>query len=162
VYTLRCTQRLLRRLRLELTTRPITSTTKLGDWYANVLFLRHQHLILCTSERALLSVLVPARGLDMLPVRLRNAAESLFEALELPESSARRELEEMTQLVVAKTVSRSVLRSMNDIVDHCRWHAANRSTLDLRRLEFELAEMPAQTLQFGLPREQAAALLGAA
>ena len=98
----------------------------------------------------------------MLPVRLRNAAESLFEALELPESSARRELEEMTQLVVAKTVSRSVLGSMNDIVDHCRWHAANRSTLDLRRLELELAEMPAQTLQFGLPREQAAALLGAA
>ena len=162
MYTLRCTQRLLRRLPLELTTHPIASTTKLGDWYANVLFLRHQHLILCTSERALLSVLVPAKNLEMLPVRLRNAAESLFKALELPESSARQEIEQMTQLVAAKTVNRSVLGTMNDIVDHCRWHAINRSTLDLRRLELELAGMPAQTLEFGLPREQAAALLGAA
>ncbi len=60
----------------------------------------------------------------------------------------------MTQLVVAKTVNRSVLGTMNDIVDHCRWHAINRSTLDLRRLELELAGMPAQTLEFGLPESR--------
>jgi hypothetical protein len=137
-------------------------TTKLGDWYANVLFLRHQQLIVCTSERSLLSVIVPAKGLDELPIRLRNAAQSLFEALQLPRVGAEGELHEMRQLVVGKTLNRSVLGTMNDIIQHCRWHAANRRTLELRALELELAEMPAQPLAYGLPREQAAALLGAA
>ena len=162
MYTLRCTQRLLRRMPLAITTRPIATTTKLGDWYANVLFLRKQQLILCTSERSLLSVVVPAKNLDMLPVRLRNAVQSLFRVLGLPARSAAGEIREMSHLIVGKTVSRSVLGTMNDIIQHCRWHTANRPSLDLRALELELAEMPAQPLEFGLPREQAAALLGAA
>ena len=147
---------------LTITTRPIAATTKLGDWYANVLFLRKQQLILCTSERSLLSVIVPAKNLDMLPVRLRDAVESLFRVLGLPEPVAAGEIREMVQLVVGKTVNRSILGTMNDIIHHCRWHVANRPTLDLRALELELAEMPAQPLEFGLPREQAAALLGVA
>jgi len=146
---------------LAITARPITATTKLGDWYANVLFLRKQQLILCTSERSLLSVIVPAKNLDMLPVRLRDTVLSLFRALGLPEPIAADEIREMGQLVVGKTVNRSILGTMNDILHHCRWHVANRPTLDLRALELELAEMPAQPLEFGLPREQAAALLGA-
>lgn len=162
MYTLRCTQRLLRRLPLALTSPRLTPTTKLGDWYATLLFLRHQHLVLCTSERSLLTVIVPAKNPDMLPVRLRNAAHSLFHVLQLPEPGAASEIDEMKQLVVGKTVNRSVLGSMNEIVDHCRWHAANRPTLNLRALELELAEMPVQPLDFKFPREQAAALLGAA
>jgi len=144
------------------TARPIAPTTRLGDWYANLLFLRKQQLILCTSERALLSVIVPAKNLDMLPVRLRNALQSLGHALRLPPQGLAHELDQMGQLVVGKTVSRSVLGTMNDIVDHCRWHIANRPTLDLRRLELELAGMPAQPLEYGMPQDQAAALLGAA
>ena len=105
---------------------------------------------------------MPAKNLDMLPVRLRDAVESLFRALGLREPIAADEIREMGQLVVGKTVNRSILGTMNDIIHHCRWHAANRPTLDLRALELELAEMPAQPLEFGLPREQAAALLGAA
>ncbi len=141
---------------LAITARPIATTTRLGDWYANVLFLRKQHLILCTSERSLL------KNLDMLPVRLRDAVESLFRVLGLPERIAAGEIREMGQIVVGKTVNRSILGTMNDIIHHCRWHVANRPTLDLRALELELAEMPAQPLEFGLPREQAAALLGVA
>ncbi len=105
---------------------------------------------------------MPAKNPDMLPVRLRNAVQSLLQALQLPEERAAGEIREMGQLVVGKTVNRSVLGTMNDIVHHCRWHAAHRPTLELRQLELELAEMPAQPLAFGLPREQAAALLGAA
>ena len=98
----------------------------------------------------------------MLPVRLRNAAHALFQVLELPEPGATGEIGEMKQLVVGKTLSRSVLGSMNDIVHHCRWHAANRPRLDLRALELELAEMPAEPLAFKFPKVQAAVLLGAA
>jgi len=98
----------------------------------------------------------------MLPVRLRNAVDSLFRVLQLPAPRATSEIDEMKQLVVGKTLNRSVLGSMNDIVDHCRWHAANRPTLNLQALELELAEMPAEPLDFKFPREQAGALLGAA
>jgi hypothetical protein len=162
LYTLRCTQRLLRRLPLAVTKRRIAPTTRLGDWYANLLFLRKQHLILCTSERALLSVIVPAKDLDMLPVRVRNAVHSLFQALSLPAQAVAEELEQMSQLIVGKTANRSVLGTMNDIVNHCRWHSANRARLDLRRLELELAGMPAEPLEYAFPRDQAARLFGAA
>ena len=98
----------------------------------------------------------------MLPGRLRNAAHALFQVLQLPEPGVTSEIDEMKQLVVGKTLNRSVLGSMNDIADHCRWHAANRESLNPRALELELAEMPAEPLDFKFPREQAAALLGAA
>ncbi|MFQ5551671.1 MAG: hypothetical protein ACE5FJ_10590 [Gemmatimonadales bacterium] len=162
MYTLRCTQRLRRRLPMEVTVAPPVPTTKLGDWYANVLFVRHQHLVLCTSERSLLSVIVPAKDPAQLPVRLRNGVRSLLLALGLPPATVATEIHEMAQLLVSKTANRSVLGTMNDIVHHCRWHGANRPTFDVRALEFELAEMPALTREFAFPREEAARLLGAA
>jgi hypothetical protein len=162
MYTLRCTQRLLRRLPLDVTANPPASTTRLGDWYANLLFLQHQHLVLCTSERSLLSVIVPAKDPQRLPLRLRDAAQSLFRELGYHSDAIAAEMGAMAELAVGKTANRSVLGSMNDIVHHCRWHAANRPTLRIRSLELELAEMPSLILDCTFPREQTALLLGAA
>lgn len=51
--TLRCTQKLLRRLK-DLPQAPAAPpTTRLGDWYVNILFIRPCHLLLCVSEHTL-------------------------------------------------------------------------------------------------------------
>lgn len=72
--TLRCTQRLLARLRAGLPAEEIPPAGKLGDWYANVIAARPRALALCTNERTLLSVVVPiAPGRDFLN-RFRDAA----------------------------------------------------------------------------------------
>ena len=60
--TLRCTQKLLRRL--EVTDKPAAPTPVLGDWYANILFSRPHQLVLCVSERSLLPVVLLAKEPD--------------------------------------------------------------------------------------------------
>lgn len=42
-------------------------TTALGDWYANILFLRPQQLVLCVSERTLLPVVISGKEFESLP-----------------------------------------------------------------------------------------------
>ncbi|NIM48069.1 MAG: hypothetical protein GTO22_02215 [Gemmatimonadales bacterium] len=161
MYTLRCTQRLLRRLPQEVTPEPPAPTTRLGDWYANSLFIRHKQLVLCTSDRSLLSVIVPLKDPVRLPIRLRDAVLSLFQRLGYPARIGAAEAHEMAQVAIGRTANRSVLGSMNDIARHCRWYADDNATFDVGQLELQLAEMPMLTLECAFPREQAAALLGA-
>ena len=60
MFRLRCTKKLLARLH----TSPVTSgadpTTRLGDWYANLLFRPGGQVVLFVNERSLLPVLVLA------------------------------------------------------------------------------------------------------
>lgn len=161
MYTLRCTKRLLRRLPHDVTASLPLPTTVLGDWYANVLYIRHAQLILCTNERSLLSVIVPARDPARLPIRLREAVTCLLRRLRVPAHLVVHEAQAMSELAVGRTVNRSVLGSMNDIGRHCRWHAEDHGALDLRQLELYLAEMPMLTIEPAFPRLKAAALLGA-
>ena len=97
MFTLRCTQKLLRRGLAESTEGAAAPTTLLGDWYANVLVTRPQHLVLCISERTLLPVIVPAKGVGMLPVRLIEALSPILAALSIPPASAQAECERMRE-----------------------------------------------------------------
>jgi hypothetical protein len=55
---IRCTQKLLVRLKQTDDLRPVESTTRLGDWYGNVLQLGHRQHLLFISERSRLSVVI--------------------------------------------------------------------------------------------------------
>ena len=48
---LRCTQRLLLRLKQFDDEPPVRSTTRLGDWYGNVLHMGRRHALIFLSER---------------------------------------------------------------------------------------------------------------
>lgn len=60
MFTLRCTAKLLARLKASPVVEMGTPTSRLGDWYAHLLFTRPTQLVLCVSERTLLSVLILA------------------------------------------------------------------------------------------------------
>src|SRR5262249_47773564 len=115
MFTLRCTAKLRKRLgtRHELPATP--PSTKLGDWYAHLLFTRPQ-LVLCVSERTLLPVLVPARDGSLLVARLCYAVGQMLTALGVGDAAVASEREAMKDAVIGKTVSRQVLGSMNDFV----------------------------------------------
>ena len=58
---LRCTQKLLARLKQADNLPAVESTTRLGDWYGNILQIgRRQHLLFI-SERSRLPVVIPIR-----------------------------------------------------------------------------------------------------
>ena len=61
---LRCTQKLLVRLKQVGDLPPVESTTRLGDWYGNILRIgRRQHLLFI-SERSRLPVVIPIREVE--------------------------------------------------------------------------------------------------
>src|SRR3989454_7648839 len=61
VVVLRCTQTLLKRLHQTPVDAPASSTV-LGDWYANILWVYRKPLVLAVSARTLLPVLLPRAG----------------------------------------------------------------------------------------------------
>ena len=109
MFTIRCTQKLLKRMRLTLadlkgaeTSEP---TTALGDWYAHLLLIQRQHLVMLVSDRSRLCVLTTARDMD-------RGAERFDSALIALEQQA------MSQMCYGLTTERligcSVLGSIKD------------------------------------------------
>ena len=63
---LRCTQKLLLRLKQADLSPGTESTTLLGDWYGNILRIGRQQFLLFISERSRLPVVIPIREMRLL------------------------------------------------------------------------------------------------
>jgi hypothetical protein len=128
---------------------PGPSSTLLGDWYANLIFLRGARLVLCVSERTLLPVVLHARELATLGARLPSAAGDVLAAIGIPAQIAHDERDRMTEVVFARTASRRILGSMNDLAYLLAADFdANASLLDLA---LNLAETPCGPLGMESP-----------
>src|SRR5437762_13936665 len=99
---LRCTRKLLRRLRKAPLENPPASSTLLGDWYANVLFVHRKPLILAVSARTLLPVLIPARDPASLAPRLVTGLSEVLAALGIRADQIREEQQHMAEIVFAR------------------------------------------------------------
>lgn len=113
--TLRCTRKLLDLLGCPVIEDPPASTTALGDWYANVIPTAAGDLIMFVNERSLLSVALPAEAVDTLIPAFVARVYNLLRHLRVSTEVARRECDALLPVTYAKTASRSVLGSMNDI-----------------------------------------------
>ncbi|HYS79837.1 MAG TPA: hypothetical protein VEM76_03970 [Anaeromyxobacteraceae bacterium] len=139
MFTLRCTGKLLKRLH----TSPVVDieqpTTRLGDWYATLVYDHREQFVLCVSERSLLPVVVPAKEARTLAPRFRDTVAELLARLGVSPADIERERAEMADVRVGRTASRQVLGSMNDFLRMFSWRAPGRSLLDESR---QLAEAP--------------------
>jgi hypothetical protein len=104
---LRCTRKLLDRLRLEPATTELPSTTVLGDWYATILITRPAHLVLLVNERSRFPVVLPARELSTLPDRIPEAIADVLSDLGADASVIARERAAMGEISCDTTRSRS-------------------------------------------------------
>lgn len=147
--TLRCTQKLLRRL--VVTDRPAAPTTVLGDWYANILFSRPHQLVLCVSERSLLPVVLRAKETQALVSRLTFAAGLILEKLGVPSPLIERELFEMRSFAYDRTQNRRVLGSLNDLMFQLSWYMHHRPAQTLLEHSLHLAETPCSPIGMGSP-----------
>jgi len=117
------------------------STTRLGDWYVNVLFWRPQ-VALFVSETTLLPVLMPFAPAATLIDRFPIALLGHLQAHEVPRPFTEAELVEMKSRRLTKTASRSVLGVMNELKYLADVYVKLDGVSDLLALSMLLAETP--------------------
>jgi hypothetical protein len=142
MYTLRCTRKLLRRTDETPSSEAVSPTTVLGDWYANLLYLRPRQLVLAMNERTLLCALIPAAPAASVAERLRVEVGGLLRDLGVPGTRVDAELAAMEHVAIGTTASRAVLGCMNDAVRMLEAHPRGRNgaLAPARDLELYLAE----------------------
>ena len=179
--TIRCTRKLLKRLGgpslggpsskaaspEPLAEEPAVTMTLLGDWYANVVSLpfRGKSVVLFVNASTRLAVLIPGRGTRrMLPV-FRERVLALFHKISLPMGCIEKEAREMAELQLARTQSRSVLGSMNEMAASIWLLAEEQNSaeeVDWEAAELHFAEWMHGPLGYRYPKEVAAELCQAA
>ena len=158
MFTLRCTHKLLRRGLTESEHGEVAPTTLLGDWYANVLVARPQHLVLCISERTLLPVIVPAKSAGALPTRLLEALPPILVALAIAPDSVHTECDRMREHRVGRTASKRVLGSLNELMfllEHSLRHHPEWSHV---QQSLWLAKTPCKLVEYNAPDRATQAL----
>jgi len=111
---LRCTQKLLVRLKQVGDLPPVESTTQLGDWYGNILRLgRRQHLLFI-SERSRLPVVLPIRELQRLATVFPDAVCERLAIVGVAAGDIADERARMLEIAFGRTRNRSLLGTLND------------------------------------------------
>ncbi len=91
--TIRCTQKLLKRWPRTVT-QGLATTTVLGDWYANILWVEPE-VVLFINERSLLCVPVPILPIEDFYERFIEQMASLLHDIGVPGRQIREEMEQM-------------------------------------------------------------------
>ena len=141
MYTLRLTRTLLAAFDPDPeASAPPATTTRLGDWQVQPIQAGRRALLLCTSERTLLTVVLPADALDALPQRLAIGLVALLRGLAVPEPVIAAEIDQMADGVVRPTYSRTTLGAMRGLAAVVRREmAAQRRGVDVAALHRTLA-----------------------
>ena len=135
---LRCTQKLLVRLKQVGDLRPVESTTRLGDWYGNILRIgRRQHLLFI-SERSRLPVVIPIHEAKRLGAVFPDAVCERLSIVGVAAADIADERMRMSELAFGRTRNRSLLGTLNDF-------AFMAQSGDARRTE---PESPEELMRF--------------
>jgi hypothetical protein len=159
---LKCTRKLLKLLDVVPTEEPPSPTGALGDWYANVIPTAAGELVVFANERTLLSVALPVEMIDALVSAFAARVYNLLMLIDVAEGIALRESAELRQVKFAKTTSRSVLGSMNEISLHYQLTAerdAASEPLRLSEVELQLSRTLHKPLDHVYPAKVARRLL---
>jgi hypothetical protein len=147
MFSLCCTRVVRDRLRLPAQLpAPVQPNTRLGNWYVHLARFGRQQIVLATSERSLLTVLLPA---DKLRASIENnfqvAVAELLTALRVPEHIVSRELAAMRPLSFAVASNRRVIGSINEFV----WQLENyrMRTNDPLSLSLQLSDTPMSAIR---------------
>ena len=150
---LRCTQQLLFRLKRFDDELRVASTTRLGDWYGNVLRMGHRHALIFISERSRLPVLIPIREADRLRVSLPEAVCRMLAFVGVSATDIDDERSRMSAMAFGRMKSRSLLGTLNDFSFGARVHFATSRDSPLEDIARWLARTPILPLKGASPIE---------
>jgi len=157
---LHCTQKVLKELKVPVSNPGEFSFSEgLSNWYVNLLRIERRKCLLFTNEKTLYSFLVPA----VLKENLKHIEQEFLVHLLLNlryEGFAPDILEkfsrEYRQFVFAKTVSRSVLGSMNDIAYHYEVYIHMDGGIEnakIMQINHKINRMPMSAISYKYPIE---------
>jgi hypothetical protein len=116
------------------------STTRLGDWYGNLISLERIQVALFISELSRLPVLLPARDLPQVAT-----------VLGIPSALVRVELTAMIDVRFAPTNSRSLLGTINDFTRLLEWKFNRNPRSHLLDLSLKLSATPMRPFGYRTP-----------
>lgn len=147
MFTLHCTKKLLDRIDPQVAA-SVHATSRFGAWYATAMFWKPQ-MALLVNERTLLPVLCPLAPAATLVQRFPQALSVVLQALDLPPEFIRAEIEEMREVVYAKTVNRSVVGMMNEFSFLAEGYRSLEGKMDPLEISLKLANTPCGPLYKG-------------
>jgi hypothetical protein len=158
---LRCTQKLLARLKQSGDLPAIESTTRLGDWYGNIVRIGAGQHLLFISERSRLSVIVPLREAKRLGTVFPDAVCGRLAVVGVPAADIAEERARMSEMVFGQTRNRSLLGTN----ERLRVHGTERrpvagSARNAGELMSFLAETPILPLKGARPIDLTLAAFG--
>jgi hypothetical protein len=148
---LRCTRQLLLRLKQFDDLAVVRSTTRLGDWYGNILRMGRRHALILVSERSRLPILIPIREANRLRSAFPDAVCRVLLALGVPAADVEEELARMSQIAYARTQSRSLLGTLNDMSFGARVYFSTDRDAPLEEVALWLAKTPILPLDGASP-----------
>src|ERR1700730_11731796 len=156
----RCTQQLRLRLKQFDDEPPVRSTTRLGDWYGNILRMGGRHALIFISERSRLPVIIPIREANRLRIVFPDAVCQMLPAVGVSATDIEEERSRMLEIAYGRTKSRSLLGTLNDFSFGVRVHfitARHESLEDIARV---LARTPIMPLDGARPIDLTRSLFG--
>tara|TARA_R110002111_G_scaffold46192_7_gene83253 strand:- start:1599 stop:2123 length:525 start_codon:yes stop_codon:yes gene_type:complete len=122
--TLRCTKKLMKYLDTGPTSQPPHLTTTLGDWYANLFRYDQVDIAMCVNQKTRYAIPVPlydCPNAHSLYVLLTRRIRKTVLRLGFTDTVANQIDQEYTGYLVAPTSDRSVIGTMNDLIDLCEY-----------------------------------------
>ena len=155
-----CTQKLLGRLKAKPGLDSTVATTVLGHWYANLIYIGRQQVILCASEKSFLPVLLATKDLSTMPTRLLNGAAWILTKIGVPELAMQHELAAMNDFVLGRTQSRQVLGVMNEMAFYLSFMMGDEPGKPYEAHMTELADTIYSPIGYKSPAEVTRELFG--
>ncbi len=155
----RCTQKLRKHLKVAVAAELPRSTTQLGDWYANTLFVGRLRLVLLISESTMLPVVLPLRESKTLVPRFQKALYELLEALHMPPAVIRQEVDLIGGWAFGPTASRRVVGVLMELGFQAEAELSYGRCRTPLELSLKLTGVPIGGLQHHFPCDAARMLL---
>ena len=155
---LRCGQTLLRRIKAPIEDGSPTGSN-LGDWHARSVFSKPKHLVLCTNERSLLSVVIPLAPSSELIERFRLAAVNRIRQIPAPPEILEKECSALVEVRIGKSTNRSVISTMNQLVHGIQSWLAYPHPDNLEHLGLTLCDTPMSSISTHWPWLEAELIL---
>jgi hypothetical protein len=108
-------------------------------------------MVLAVSERTLLPVVAPAKDGRTAARRVADAVESMLVSIGIPAEAVIAERDAMRDVVVAKTASRRVLGSLNDLAFQLQVGLNHFPDRTLLEHSLWLARTPLKLIEYGAP-----------
>jgi len=137
----------------------VSSTTVLGDWFAQEVVVDDRPFILLVSRMSRLPVIMPGTDVTSIPSDFAGALEQVLLRLGIAPEAVSSEVAECRKVAFTAGDSSSVRASGNDFARRMKRYMPEWTQTDPTELSLLLGDVPLKALGFALPREVTQRLL---